>query len=775
MAVLCLLLSGCARDPNATKLRYLESGDKYMKAGRLREAVIMYRNAVKKDPRFGLAYYRLADASLRQNDFVGATPSLRRAVDLLPDSAEQTDARVKLADLFATYLDTVERQPQLLQELEEQAREILKRDANSYDGHRLRGRWAAADAVSLWERGSRGPAQEQRLTAIAELRVANRLRPGTTAVVVPLARCLWDAGDRRAAEGLLEQHIAANKSSVLAYSDLVRFYSASGRSRDLDRLLTQAERDNPHYVAFAIERAVLYYDLGRAPDSVAVLSELKKRAKDLPDAYHAAAAIYLRVGKPEEAILQYEEGVQAMPRHKLAFRRRIVEILASSGRVAEAIRANDAVLGEYPGDAESLIRHAALLLDRGDVETAASQLELLRRKAPANYSVHYYLGRAFAAQGQREQARLEYAAAIQFGPLFLPARAALAEIQLETDDFGKALVSGETIVAMEPGSLKGHLIRAAAYRGMQKYPEARNAIRELRAIHPNSPDVLFELGQIEEADGRRKAAEDAYQASYSAGPESLRALKAIIALRTAGKEGDSALRLLQQEVAKSPERRDLRVEYADTAQRLGRHEIAGREYEQLLTSYHGDTKAAGALHLRLGEIRRLQGDLASALAHLEKARAALPSSPIVLHNLAIVYESLGRRQQASDLYEASLKRNEDNGIALNNLACYIVDNGGDLDRALTLAQRARQKLPARPEINDTIGWIYYQKDLTDNAIEIFEKLVASYPKQPSFRYHLGAALLKKGQKARAREQLLQALANRPPAGEAGKIKAILER
>ena len=53
----CLTLVGCSRDPNVAKKRYLENGNKYFAKGKYKEASIMYRNALQKDQRYGLAYY----------------------------------------------------------------------------------------------------------------------------------------------------------------------------------------------------------------------------------------------------------------------------------------------------------------------------------------------------------------------------------------------------------------------------------------------------------------------------------------------------------------------------------------------------------------------------------------------------------------------------------------------------------------------------------------------------------------------------------------------
>jgi len=79
------------------------------------------------------------------------------------------------------------------------------------------------------------------------------------------------------------------------------------------------------------------------------------------------------------------------------------------------------------------------------------------------------------------------------------------------------------------------------------------------------------------------------------------------------------------------------------------------------------------------------------------------------------------------------------------------------------------------EISDTVAWIYLKKNLNQNAIEILGGLVNKHPNQPTFRYHLGAALLQQGEQVKARIELETALGNRPSPEEAEKIKGLLAK
>jgi predicted Zn-dependent protease len=109
-------------------------------------------------------------------------------------------------------------------------------------------------------------------------------------------------------------------------------------------------------------------------------------------------------------------------------------------------------------------------------------------------------------------------------------------------------------------------------------------------------------------------------------------------------------------------------------------------------------------------------------------------------------------------------------VVLNNLAFGIAEHEGDLDQALTLAQKAKQLMPNQPEVSDTIGWIYLKKKLPDNAISIFQELVAKQPNQPTFQLHLGQAYAQKGDRTKAQSALRKALELNPSPEEKRQIQ-----
>jgi tetratricopeptide (TPR) repeat protein len=220
---------------------------------------------------------------------------------------------------------------------------------------------------------------------------------------------------------------------------------------------------------------------------------------------------------------------------------------------------------------------------------------------------------------------------------------------------------------------------------------------------------------------------------------------------------------------------DYRMVLANTAERLGKQDLAISEYLKVAASVDARSKGAATVFLHLGEIYRLKGDLNNAIAALSKARTAQPEDPQILGALGQALDSAGRKQEARENYEHCLRLDPKNGMALNNLAFILVENHGDLDQALTYAQRARQLLPHYPDVSDTLGQIYLKKQLTDSAVDTFRQVVAQQPARAIYRYHLGQAYAQKGEKEKAIQELQIALKSNPQKDEETQIRQLLQK
>ena len=135
---------------------------------------------------------------------------------------------------------------------------------------------------------------------------------------------------------------------------------------------------------------------------------------------------------------------------------------------------------------------------------------------------------------------------------------------------------------------------------------------------------------------------------------------------------------------------------------------------------------------------------------------------------------MGQKKEARDAYLKVLGVDPENVTALNNLAYIDAESGQDLDQALTMVEKAKKQKPDSPDISDTLGYIYYQKNLNTQAIQALKTAISGDPKNATFRLHLAMALLKSGDKLGAKNEADRALALATPQ-EQTKIRTFMSQ
>src|SRR5262249_6417573 len=125
--------------------------------------------------------------------------------------------------------------------------------------------------------------------------------------------------------------------------------------------------------------------------------------------------------------------------------------------------------------------------------------------------------------------------------------------------------------------------------------------------------------------------------------------------------------------------------------------------------------------------------------------------------LGAIYEQQKEVEKAKYHYQEALKVDPNLAVAANNLAWILAESNGNIDQALSLAQIAKQKLPEVPNISDTLGWIYYKKNVFALAIAQFKDAIEKDANNPVYRYHLGMAYYKSGQKEESKASLSKAV------------------
>ncbi len=736
--------------------RYVENGNKFFEKGKFKEASIMYRRALQKDLKFGEAYYRLALTEVNLADYGDAVRALRRAVELQPDN---TDAAVKLADIYmiAASQDKGNSQ-EYLKEAKELADKLLQKDAKSYDGHRINGQ------IALLQGDAAG--------AVAQLKAAAQIKPDETDLALAYFQALATNKQIDEAEKLGLSVIDKHKNFAPMYDVLYVHYMTDKKAAEAENIMKRKVENNPQQANFRVQLAAHYLATQQKAEFDKTIQALNDE-KQYPEGHLVAGDFYFyRTRDFDAARAQYEAGEKAFPKEQAIYQKRLVELLATTGKNAEANQLLATLLKENPKDTDAIAMRAALMLTTGDaaqITQAVNDLQSLVAKTPDNHLLRFNLARAYLAKGDAEQARLQLEEAIKLRPDFIVARDMLARTYLAKKDYAKALKESEETIAMSKGDVQARLTRSTALMAIGDGVKAREEIETILQASPNNPEARYQSGFLAWQQKDYKRAEEAFSQLSKTNPKDSRGLLGVVETMSSEGHLPQGIKLVEDALAKEPGRRDLELALGNLYVRDNRYDAAIGQYQELLKN---DPKS-GDLLLRLAEAQRRKGDINAAIDTFRRASVATPTDARPLLQLGLLLDGTGRRDQAKPIYEQILKIQPDHPIALNNLAFIKAEDGQDLDEALTMAQRARQGLPNSPDIMDTLGWIYLKKNLSDDAIRTFKELVTADPNRAAYHYHYGMALLQKGDKLSAKRELETAIKFNPSKDDAGKIQKLL--
>jgi Flp pilus assembly protein TadD len=504
------------------------------------------------------------------------------------------------------------------------------------------------------------------------------------------------------------------------------------------------------------------------------LQRLLNNPKDFPDARLQVGDFYLRTSKWDAAIGTLEEGARLNPTDAVRYQIRIANALLAQGKKTDAGQLVALILKDHPNEPEARAARAMMRLESGkpeDIDLAEAEFQALVKEKPKDATLRFHLALALQAKGDLAAAKKELQEAIRQRSDYLPPRLALGTISLRQGKPGDALNYAGEILALDPANARAKLLRALGLTAMARYDDARSQLVQLIKEFPQYRGAQIQLGVVAIAQKKFKDAEAIFGRLRESGENDVWSAAGSVETYVAENQFEKALQLLNEAVKKSPDSVALRMLLASTADRAGRYDLAIFQYQHLLSR---DPKSAKVC-LRLGDEYRRKGDTDGAIAMFRQAQRLAPKDPGAAMLLANTLAMTGRAEQARPEFKHLLELRPDDPFVLNDASFNLAETGGDLDEALRMIQRALRKMPSRPDFADTLGWIYLKKNMTEPALQIFSSLVNRNPANPTFRYHLGAALLQKGDSRGARAALQAALGYKPSRDETGKIHQLLGR
>ncbi len=425
------------------------------------------------------------------------------------------------------------------------------------------------------------------------------------------------------------------------------------------------------------------------------------------------AEVYQKIGSNDEAAAVYERLVKRNPDNE-EYYFKWAYYLVRANELQKAVKVYDELESKIGVTEELIRRKHALYLGSGDTKRAARELERLIEAFPDDLEYQHLLAEFYQGIGEPKKAQVVYEAILQVDPNDAKAKLALTgnpktgsnELQ-----YIESLrpVFGQPDVALD---LKIQrilpIIQEVANTGNRPLGEAALELTTLlEEQHPDnakpysaSADLLYYMGRRKEAIAKYEKTLELDDTVFSVWEQLLYAY------------------LEEQEYEKLAKRAELAMDF----------------FPNQPTAYWMYGIAANEL-----------GDHEDALGVLQQALLMSGSNDRMQFNvqsrLGLVYEALGRPQEATEAFEAALKLNPEGLELLNSYSYVLAQRGEQLERALDMAKLANDLRPDQPAYQDTFGWVHYKmKDYNKAKRWIGEALQNGGDEDPLILEHYGDVL-----------------------------------
>jgi cellulose synthase operon protein C len=774
-----LTVAGCSSAEQRAQ-NYYQNGQKFLAAHDNARAAIEFKNAVKLKKDMLPAWRGLAQADELERHWTELAPVLRTIIDLAPSDVE---ARLKLARLVL-YGGSADQALELVKDLDDTG------NAN-----------VAALKATIFFKLNDNP------SALREAQIALKIDPKNFEALMVTAADRLKNGDAQGALQLLDSGSVSSVNDLGVQIFKIKIFEQLGDLPQVESLLQKLIELYPKEVAFRQQLVKFYIDQNRQDDAEnelrAIIALDPKNSSDVldlirflyttkgPAAARAELASRISAGgdvfpyQMAMADFDYSQGNTAesfkllqtlanapSPDQALAAKIKLAEFNLASKNVDAADALITDILKSDSRNTAALRLRAIILIDRGQLEPAISDLREALNDQPHSSELMQLLATAYERSGAIDLAEKQFADAMKASdydpniglnyvaflrrrgsgqraeevlsdlasrrPNNLAILSALAEVKLERQDWDGAQQIGEAMQHIGRGAAMADQILGAALAGENKYD----------------------------------ASISAFQSAVSAAPSAVGPMVLLVSELVRTKQTDRAVAFLQSVLKANPEN-------ADALVLLGSVQLAKNAPDQAVQSFTAAIQKQPkdvAAYRALANLYLSQNNEDAALKVIQDGLKQQPDNVILRMTSGSILEQQENYDGAISEYEYILTEQPGYMIAANNLASLLTDHRSDkasLDRAEELAIMLRKSQV--PQFKDTLGWISYREGDFNAAVSQLQQATAALPDVALIHYHLGMAYMASGQNAKAADEFKTALTKSPSSDLAEEIKTALKK
>ena len=316
----------------------------------------------------------------------------------------------------------------------------------------------------------------------------------------------------------------------------------------------------------------------------------------------------------------------------------------------------------------------------------------------------------------------------------------LVDLYLQNGDIVKALATASAVDRRVPD--KPEVIEALG-RTQMLAGDSVSAVAtytRLAGIAKDNANVLYALGRAQLLSGDALGARASYQQALKLDPKLIPAVLELVNLEIDSQRYQAAMEIATALRNAQPEQPmgDLLIGHV-----FGKTGKPDKAIEAFRAAEKKINSADSALRLYYGygELKRP----ADGFRVLEDWLSRTPADQQIRRILASAYLSAGEMQKSIAHHQKLKEQDGSNPMILNNLA-WLYQSVCD-PRAMAEAKRAYELAPNAAVVKDTYGWVLVSSQAgLEQGIKLLEEATALAPDEPEIQYHLALGRVKQGRK-----------------------------
>jgi tetratricopeptide (TPR) repeat protein len=456
--------------PQVAENHYLY-GEALEGAGNSSAALTQYQAAVQAQSDYGEAYLGLGRTQLDLHILDEGNINLKKAVELLPKSAEAHYQRGR--GLVLTNQD-----PLAMDELES----AVKLD----DKHQP----ALTELGKLYIRLERYP------DAIRPLEQLYRLAPRDHYANYGLGLSYGKTGKENDGVRYFKTAYELKPEDFATIRDFGELYLRMEHWDDAARMFTDALKTNP------AEKGKIYLWLGQAHYGAKRYSEAIEAFRDaiaaspqLMEAYYYLGRGYMAVDRPGDASAEFQ--------HAISLDDKFIPARLGLGESYEAQKRYDDAIMAYEGAAAvdgtvvaAFEGWGRSLYLKGVPDDAETQLKKALALDDKSFEGHYWLGRIFEDRKMLPEAVMHYRKAAAVSTTNADCRVRLGTLLIVLKKPGEAITPLEEACKIEPNNYEAHFWAAKAYEQTDNYDPGIAHLLECIRIQPDSIEANYAVANL---------------------------------------------------------------------------------------------------------------------------------------------------------------------------------------------------------------------------------------------------------------------------------------